>query len=232
MEVALCLGFTLVSPRLTLRIHQFCSLLRETLRNLSALAASDEFLHLRLGHRHIDLDTIGLGWITDLLFHMFILPISLHLFAATERLANHVGSVGDAQPEFGILDWRQGYVAGYSADPKASKGAQRTFLVPHTDDSEVTLNCCLGDNFEGGSVEFYGLRGTNKEGMLIGRVERPNVGTALLHSGRHLHSVTNVLSGDRYAFIIWARSWGGLRSSTCPFFLIIMYYNMFFTLFL
>ena len=185
------------------------------MRELSALAESDEFSHLQLGRRPIDLDTIGLGWITDLLFHLFIQPISRHLFATTEKLV--VDDTAGGLESSPILDWRQGYVAGYSANPLGSKGATRHRLVPHTDDAEVTLNCCLGEEtFVGGNVEFSGLRGTAEEGELIGKVQRPNIGTALLHSGRHLHAVSEVSSGDRYAFIIWARSWGNLRSKTCP----------------
>ena len=192
----------------------FCSILRTTLRDLSTLAESEEFSHLNFGRRVIDLNSIGLGWVTDLLFHVYIKPISHHLFATTEKLVNDEDSKNDASP---ILDWRQGYVAGYSADPTESKGVTRHRLVPHTDDAEVTLNCCLGEEtFEGGSVEFYGLRGTAEEGQLVGRLERPNVGTALLHSGRHLHAVSQVTDGDRYAFIIWTRGWHSLRSNTCP----------------
>mmetsp|Transcript_24043 Transcript_24043/g.50341 ORF Transcript_24043/g.50341 Transcript_24043/m.50341 type:complete len:491 (-) Transcript_24043:129-1601(-) len=200
--------------------NEFCSLVRKTLRELSALAETDEFSHLQLGRRVIDLDTIGLGWVTDLLFHLFIQPISRHLFSTSEKLADCGHTTGDVECDsetIPILDWRQGYVAGYSANPTTSKGATRHRLVPHTDDSEVTLNCCLGEeNFEGGNVEFYGLRGTPEEGQLVGKVHRPNVGTALLHSGRHLHAVSNVSSGDRYALIVWARSWRNLRSNTCP----------------
>lgn len=198
---------------------EFCGLLRTTLRELAKLAETEEFAHLNLGRRVIDLDTIGLGWITDLLFHMFIQPISSHLFAATEQLD---GGSSDRDGKRGaesspLLDWRQGYVAGYSADPTGRKAATRHRLVPHTDDSEVTLNCCLGEEtFEGGSVEFYGLRGTPEEGQLVGKVNRPDVGTALLHSGRNLHAVSDVLAGDRYAFIVWCRSWSRLRSRSCP----------------
>ena len=200
-------SFSLLTP-------EFCSILRTTLRDLSTLAESDEFSHLNFGRRVIDLDSIGLGWVTDLLFHVYIKPISQHLFATTEKLVDADDVKNDASP---ILDWRQGYVAGYSADPTGSKGVTRHRLVPHTDDAEVTLNCCLGEEtFEGGSVEFYGLRGTPEEGQLVGRVKRPNIGTALLHSGRHLHAVSQVTSGDRYAFIIWTRSWHHLRSNTCP----------------
>jgi len=189
---------------------EFCNILRTTLRELSKLAETTEFAHLQLGRRVIDLDTIGLGWLTDLLFHMYIKPISRHLFAQTEKL---VASDSDTK----LLDWKQGYVAGYSAQPSESKGATRHRLVPHTDDAEVTLNCCLGEeNYEGGSVEFYGLRGTEEEGQLNGVASRPNIGTALLHSGRHLHAVESVSKGDRYALIIWTRSWTSLRKTTCP----------------
>ncbi|KAL7546720.1 hypothetical protein ACHAWF_010050 [Thalassiosira exigua] len=200
--------------------EEFCGLIRKTLRDLSSLAETAEFSHLQLGRRPIDLNVIGLGWLTDLLFHGFIQPISSHLFATTEKLVDceHYSSDGNiCESKYStILDWRQGYVAGYSAGPKERRGTTRHRLVPHTDDSEVTLNCCLGGDFEGGSVEFFGLRGTPQEGQLVGKVQRPNVGTALLHSGRHLHAVSDVLSGDRYAYIIWTRSWSRLRSVACP----------------
>ena len=187
---------------------QFCTLLRATLRNLSTLAESDEFVHLQLVRRPMDLDSIGLG---------LILCVYCDFTVATEKLAINGDVVDDDVLLSRVLDWRQGYVAGYSANPLESNGVQRHFLVPHTDDSEVTMNCCLGeDTFEGGNVEFHGLRGTTGEGLLVGTVHRPNVGTAVLHSGRDLLSVSNVLSGDRYALIIWSRSWGNLRSNTCP----------------
>ena len=182
---------------------EFCALLRTTLRELSTLAELEEYAHLKLGRRVIDLDTIGLGWVTDLLFHMFIQPISKHLFATTEMLLDDSSSNGISP----ILDWRQGYVAGYSATPTESKAATRHRLVPHTDDSEVTLNCCIGEeDYQGGHVEFSGLRGAPDEGQLLGTAKRPNTGTALLHSGRRLHAVSDVTSGDRYALIVWTRS--------------------------
>jgi hypothetical protein len=137
-----------------------------------------------------------------------------YLFAKSEQLEGN-SNYNDKMSS--ILDWRHGYVAGYSAIPDGSKGTTRQRLVPHTDDSEVTLNCCLGEEkYEGGHVKFYGLRGTEEEGRLLGTVERPNVGRALLHSGRHLHSVSDVTFGDRYALIIWSRSRRNLRQSTCP----------------
>lgn len=190
---------------------EFCKLLRQTVRDLSWLAEKD-YPHLNLGRRPLDLDDIGLGWINDAIFALFIQPISRHLFATTELLT-HAEKYDSEQ----LLDWRQGYIAGYSASPTSAKGANRHRLVPHTDDSEVTLNLCLGEEtFEGGAVEFYGLRGTEEEGELVGKARRPDVGTALIHSGRHLHAVSDITSGDRYAYIVWARSWNKLRSRSCP----------------
>jgi len=154
-----------------------------------------------LGRRPLDLDSIGASWVNDLLLHLIIQPLSKELFQKTEKF-NH-------------LDWRQGYLAGYSSEPSEKKIAQRHRLVPHTDDSEVTLNVGMGDDFMGGDLSFWNIRGTNEEGTHAGDFH-PIIGTALIHAGRHLHEVKEVTRGDRYAFIIWARSWGSIRATTCP----------------
>jgi hypothetical protein len=146
--------------------------------------------------RPLDMDSIGASWITNLIFHLIIRPLSKHLFHKTESWAG--------------LDWRQGYIAGYSAD------FQRTRLVPHTDDSEVTLNIGMGDeDFQGGDLIFWGLRGTKAEGRRSGDFH-PEIGKAIMHAGRQLHEVSDVTDGNRFVFIIWARSWRGIRRVTCP----------------
>ena len=189
-----------IRPDLLLRA-QFCGKLTKLLRTVASLADSDEYTHLKIGSGNVDLDTIGLGWVNDLLFHLVLRPIARLLYGETEG--------------FKDLDWRQGYVAGYSSKPSIATATPRQRLVPHTDDSEVTFNTCLGDDFKGGVLEFSGLRGTEDEGEFLGEF-KPRIGTALIHSGRHLHAVKEVTSGDRYAYIIWSRSWRGMRSSICP----------------
>lgn len=178
----------------------FCKDLRDFVTALTELGQSSaEFADLQVGRRPVDFDTVGLSWVNDLLFHMIMRPISRHLFQTTESL--------------GDLDWRQGYVAGYSASPTEGKPRER--LVTHTDDSEVTLNVGLGDEFEGGELEFRGIRGTKSETDVLGTF-KPEPGLALLHPGRQFHDVSQVTSGDRFALIIWARSWKGSRAQTCP----------------
>ncbi|GKY94636.1 hypothetical protein MPSEU_000429100 [Mayamaea pseudoterrestris] len=151
-----------------------------------------------MDRRPFDLDSIGLSWLNDLLLHLIIRPISKQLFQSTEFYSE--------------LDWRHGFIAGYSATPQG--GTPRERLVPHTDDSEMTLNIGLGDVFEGGEVVFHGLRGSNHATDVDGCIP-PRPGKALLHIGRHLHAVSQVTKGDRFALIVWARSWQGVRAQTC-----------------
>jgi hypothetical protein len=179
----------------------FCDKLRHFVQAVSKLGETAEFADLIVGKRPIDLDTVGLSWINNLLFHLIIRPVARHLYKDSETIDE--------------LDWRQGYVAGYSAKPASSDATPRQRLVSHTDDSEVTLNLCIGDDFDGGALQFRGLRGSDDGGQLIGDFQ-PIQGTALIHAGRHLHEVTEVTRGNRYAFIIWARSWKGTRRQSCP----------------
>jgi len=181
--------------------ESFCMKLKDALKHIIDQSKMDE-THLEdFGKRPIDLDSAGFSWVNNLLFHLVMRPLSRQLFGTTEG--------------FDDLDWRQGYIAGYSSQPSENKGAQRHRLVPHTDDSEVTLNVGMGDDFEGGDLSFWNLRGTQEEGNHVGEFH-PRIGHAMLHSGRHLHEVKEVTKGDRYAMIIWARSWGSLRNTTCP----------------
>jgi len=147
-----------------------------------------------------DLDNLGLAWLNDLIFHLILKPISAQLYRDTDL-------------EGGDLDWRHGFIAAYSGNPTTSKPRQR--LVPHTDDAEVTLNLCLGDKFDGGDLNFWGVRGDQTAGKFVGEYQ-PEVGRAVVHSGRHLHEVTEITSGDRFALIQWARSWGSTRKQICP----------------
>jgi len=167
--------------------------------------AEEELQHV--GRHPVNLDDVGLSWLNDLLFQLVMRPISRHLFRSTELMD-------------GELDWRHGFVAGYSAEPTLGKPRER--LVTHTDDSEVTLNLCLGDDsFEGGLVQFRGLRGTlnaadSRSEYTAADTFQPEPGLALLHAGRRFHDVTKVTKGDRYALIMWSRSWRSARSQTCP----------------
>ena len=180
----------------------FCIKLKAAIKSLIDQSGKKDTLLEDFGRRPVDLDSAGFAWVNNLMFHLVVRPLSRELFGKTES--------------FNDLDWRQGYIAGYSHSPSELKGAQRHRLVPHTDDSEVTMNIGMGDDdFKGGDLTFWNLRGTREEGNYVGDFH-PQMGHAMLHSGRHLHEVKEVTSGDRFAMIIWARSWNSTRSTTCP----------------
>jgi len=163
-----------------------------------------------LGCGTVDLDSVGLGWVSDVLFRLYLAPIARLLFRDHD-LALTITGVGPAE-----LDWRQGFVAGYSAAaPSLPSATSRSHLVAHTDDSEVTLNLCLSDDFEGGELNFWGERGLQDVGKYMTSYT-PEAGRAILHPGRLMHSVSEVTAGERHVLIVWARSWKGIRDGVCP----------------
>ena len=38
----------------------------------------------------------------------------------------------------------------------------------------------------------------------------------LMHPGRHFHEVSQVAAGNRFVYIMCARSWGSMRAKACP----------------
>jgi hypothetical protein len=63
--------------------------------------------------------------------------------------------------------------------------------IRHTDDSELTLNICLGKAFEGGNVVFGAIR---DEQVSDETVVIPEPGRGILHVGRQFHEVWTILN--------------------------------------
>ena len=115
------------------------------------------------------------------------------------------------------LDQHHGFVVSYG--PAADR-----VLGFHVDDSEVTLNLCLSDDFEGGDLFFRGRR-------CLAHTEVPPLGTeffeyahqpgvALLHAGKHRHGAFPTDDGERRNVILWCRSSSyrahRLKNPGCP----------------
>jgi len=101
------------------------------------------------------------------------------------------------------LNEHHGFIVEYALD----KDRKLDF---HVDDSEFTLNVCLGKQFTGGALYFGGIRCPlhqqkppfQDENLLINH--KP--GVALIHLGKHRHSATPITSGHRLNLILWCRS--------------------------
>jgi len=118
-------------------------------------------------------------------------------------------------PEFQPLERDYAFSATYGA------GLDRR-LGFHVDDSDVTLNACLGRSYTGGEVIFQGRRCAmhRQESHRAEEEVRITVptGHGLLHAGNHRHLVSSV-EGERRNLIVWSRSahsTDGQDEGVCP----------------
>lgn len=153
-------------------------------------------------HAHgVALDELLLEWVLDDLLERAVRPIARHLF--TEF------SGAD-------LDAHHGYLVEYAKNADHDLGF-------HVDDSEVTLNLCLGDApFDGSELTLLGLRcPLHRETVVFGdeQIELDHTpGTAILHAGAHRHRVDPIRRGRRRNLILWCRASGlraGARTIQC-----------------
>lgn len=72
----------------------------------------------------------------------------------------------------------------------------------HHDDSDVTLNVCLGKVFEGATLSFCGGFGQKDHRRHI-HTYRHRIGRAIIHLGSHRHGADDIISGERYSLIMW-----------------------------
>ncbi|BBH04135.1 2-oxoglutarate and Fe(II)-dependent oxygenase superfamily protein, partial [Prunus dulcis] len=118
---------------------QFCELLLSEVENFEKWVNEAKFRIMRpntMNKYGAVLDDFGLETMLDKLMENFIRPISKVFFA----------EVGGS-----TLDSHHGFVVEYGEDRDADLGF-------HVDDSEVTLNVCLGKQFSGGELFFRGTR--------------------------------------------------------------------------
>lgn len=94
------------------------------------------------------------------------------------------------------------------------------------DNSEVTLNVCLGKQFQGGTLYFEGVRCAkhqstpSKEGEHF--VYSHTAGRAVIHVGRHRHGANELLQGERFNLVstklifLTKRYFGAIAPSFAP----------------
>ena len=85
-------------------------------------------------------------------------------------------------------------------------------LDMHIDDSEVTLNVCLGRDFEGAGLTFCGSLGGGKERKKTLGYNHV-IGRGLVHLGTRRHGADHIKRGERMNLILWSRC-HVFRSST------------------
>ncbi|KAL2321148.1 hypothetical protein Fmac_030117 [Flemingia macrophylla] len=169
----------------------FCGLLLSEIENFEKWVTETKFRIMRpntMNKYGAVLDDFGLETMLDKLMEGFIRPLSKVFFT----------EVGGS-----TLDSHHGFVVEYGKDRDVDLGF-------HVDDSEVTLNACLGKQFSGGELFFRGIRcekhvntGSHSE-EIFDYCHVP--GRAVLHRGRHRHGARATTSGHRVNLLLWCRS--------------------------
>ncbi|KAK6267475.1 hypothetical protein QUC31_011635 [Theobroma cacao] len=169
----------------------FCELLLSEVENFEKWVHETKFRIMRpntMNKFGAVLDDFGLETMLDKLMEDFIRPISKVFFS----------DVGGS-----TLDSHHGFVVEYGIDRDVELGF-------HVDDSEVTLNVCLGKQFSGGDLFFRGVRcdkHVNTETQSDEILDYSHVpGRAVLHRGRHRHGARATTSGHRVNLLLWCRS--------------------------
>lgn len=169
----------------------FCELLISEVENFEKWIHATKLAVMRpntMNKYGVVLDDFGFENMLDKLMIKFIKPLASVLFP----------DVGGS-----TLDTHHGFVVEYSKERDRDLGF-------HVDDSEVTLNVCLGKIFTGGGLFFRGVRcdsHVNVDARPEEFFEYSHVpGQAMLHAGRHRHGANEIISGHRMNLILWCRS--------------------------
>lgn len=136
---------------------------------------------------------LGLGPLATALRAELVAPLGRTLFA----------------PQGGAdLTAEHGFLAEYGNDADESLGY-------HVDDSVVTLNVCLGEEFSGTELYFRGVRCDEHRQAPWSPSEAFELehepGQAILHAGRHRHGVHPLRRGRRRNLILWCQGETGRR---------------------
>ncbi|KAL3654447.1 2-oxoglutarate and iron-dependent oxygenase domain-containing protein cp2 [Castilleja foliolosa] len=176
--------FEMLQPR-------FCEMLLTEVENFEKWVNETKFRIMRpntINKFGVVLDDFGMETMLDKLMEDFIRPMSKLLFS----------EIGGS-----TLDAHHGFVLEYGMNRDVD-------LSFHVDDSEVTLNVCLGKQFSGGELFFRGVRcekHVNTETQSEEIFDYSHVpGRAVLHRGRHRHGARATTAGNRVNLLLWCRS--------------------------
>lgn len=176
--------FQMLQPR-------FCHMLMAEVENFERWVHETKFRIMRpstINKYGVVLDDFGMEPMLAQLMEDFISPMTKFLF-----------------PEYGgsSLDTHHGFVVEYGTDRDSDLGF-------HIDDSEITLNVCMGSQFSGGDLFFRGLRCQKHVTSMTYTEEMVDYsqvpGTAILHRGCHRHGARATISGHRMNLLLWCRS--------------------------
>ncbi|CAJ1370663.1 unnamed protein product [Effrenium voratum] len=141
------------------------------------------------------LNEIGLGPLMDRMIYVYLMPVCRALYP-------------DLLPG---VDSHHSFIVEYGPNMDTNLGV-------HDDNSEVTINVSLSQDYSGGELVLYHRARVAHPQKLEKKpyYHRTTHGTMLLHPGELLHEVLPVTAGNRQGLIIWLRSDAFRKKHGCP----------------
>eukprot|EP00933_Yihiella_yeosuensis_P042628 TRINITY_DN37270_c0_g1_i1.p1 TRINITY_DN37270_c0_g1~~TRINITY_DN37270_c0_g1_i1.p1 ORF type:complete len:604 (-),score=104.76 TRINITY_DN37270_c0_g1_i1:283-1965(-) len=174
--------------------RDFCAKLKSEVQNFKGQSLPHQRPN-SMNRNGVILNEIGLGPLMDRIIMIYLLPICKKLY-----------------PEYlvGGLDAHHSFIVDYGVGKDTSLGV-------HDDNSEVTVNIALSEDYSGAELVLYHRARVEHPQQLQKTPYRHRVGlgTMLLHPGEMLHEVLPLTEGERQGLIIWLRSDDFRRKSGC-----------------
>jgi len=88
-------------------------------------------------------------------------------------------------------------------------------LFTHFDNAEVTINVCVGKQFDGSELHFGNFR-NYRNGNDSSLLSVSNItGSGIFHLSQQMHGSVPITDGERHNIVIWMRS-SSIRNKLCP----------------
>jgi len=196
----------LVKPEIEERVYsfpffraEFCDELVAELRNYEQTDGLPKDRPNSMNNYGVILNYIGLEpFVTDL-FETYLTKIAQWLYPS--NIDKHDEELPDEDLDFthhGTLDHHHTFMVQYKMDADL-------FLDMHIDDSEVTFNVNLLDEFTGAELAICGLAGEKKRRNHLLSYNHKK-GRCLVHAGQQRHGARAITAGERQNLIVWCRS--------------------------
>ena len=173
-----------------LRPQAAARILVEVDRRLALWAHADRELPNSMHAHGAGLEELGMASVVD--------DLLTHAPGLRGLLGERFSEVGG-----GSIDGHHSYLVDYGREGDEDLGF-------HVDDSEVTLNLCLGETFSGAELVMMGRRCDLHRQTAVMAGEQVEIlhepGVLVIHAGRHRHRVDPIRRGRRRNLIAWLRS--------------------------
>lgn len=165
-----------------------CDLLGSEVRHVESFSQEDlpRIRPNSMNHHGLIVNDVGLKPLMTYLCNRVLFPLASLLLPAELTCGN-------------TLDDHHSFVVEYGG-----KGGDVS-LDMHSDDSEVTFNVNLRNTFQGSSLRFCGMPGTETH-RVHRRTYSHELGRAVVHAGALRHGALPIEAGERMNLIVWCRS--------------------------